>query len=93
MAIAEMGEVRYRQGRWSDAAEQLAKSRTMTPELLYMLCDAYFRTGKVSDANLTAETLAAYGRNNPELMKNLIELLQRNGQSELARRLSANLAP
>ena len=48
LAIAEMGEVRYRQARWSDAAEQLAKSRTMTPELLYMLCDSYFHTGKSS---------------------------------------------
>jgi tetratricopeptide (TPR) repeat protein len=91
-AIAEMGEVRYQQERWSDAAEQLAKSRTMTPELLYMLCDSYFHTGKVSDADLTAETAAAYGRNNPEFMKDLIGLLQRNGQTELAQRLSSNLA-
>jgi len=91
-AIAEMGEVRYHQERWSDAAEQLAKSRTMTPELLYMLCDSYFHTGKVSDADLTAETAVAYGRNNPELMKGLIDLLQRNGQTDLANRLSANLA-
>ena len=91
-AIAEMGEVRYRQERWSDAAEQLAKSRTMTPELLYMLSDSYFRLGKVSDADLNAETAAAYGRNNPELMKDLIDLLQRNGQTELAQRLSGNLA-
>lgn len=90
-AIAEIGEVRYHQGRWSDAAEQLAKSRTMTPELLYMLCDSYFHTGKVSDADLTAETVAAYGRNNSELMKGLINLLQRNGQTELAQRLAANL--
>ena len=66
-----MGEVRYHQGRWSDAAEQLAKSRTMTPELLYMLCDSYFHLGKVSDADLTAETVAAYGRNNSEVMKEL----------------------
>jgi len=92
MAIAEMGEVRYRQGLYSDAAEQLAKSRTMTPELLYLLCDSYFHTGKVSDADLTAETVAAYGRNNPELMKGLIDLLQRNGQTELAQRLSSNFA-
>jgi tetratricopeptide (TPR) repeat protein len=92
IAIAEMGEVRYRQGLWSDAAEQLAKSRTMTPELLYMLCDAYFHLGKVSDADLTAETMAAYGRNKPEVMKELNELLLRNGQTELAQRLSANLA-
>jgi tetratricopeptide (TPR) repeat protein len=90
-AIAEMGEVRYHQGRWSDAVEQLAKSRTMTPELLYMLCDSYFHIGKVTDADLTAETAAAYGRNNPELMKELIDLLTRNGQSDLANRLSANL--
>jgi Flp pilus assembly protein TadD len=93
MAIAEMGEVRYRQGLWSDAAEQLAKSRTITPELLYMLCDSYFHMGRVSDADLTAETMAAYARNKPEVMKELIELLLRNGQTELAQRLSANLAP
>jgi tetratricopeptide (TPR) repeat protein len=91
-AIAEMGEVRYHQERWSEAADQLAKSRTMTPELLYMLCDSYFHMGKIADADLTAETAAAYGRNNPELMKGLLDLLQRNGQTELAQRLSANLA-
>jgi len=92
LAIAEIGEVRYRQGLWSEAAEQLARSRTMTPELLYLLCDSYFRTGKVSDANLTAETMAAYGRKQPELMGELNDLLVRNGQSELAQRLSSNLA-
>jgi tetratricopeptide (TPR) repeat protein len=91
MAIAELGEVRYHQARWSDAAEQLAKSRTTTPELLYMLCDSYFHVGKVSDADLTAETMAAYGRNNSEVMKELNELLLRNGQMELAQHLSANL--
>ena len=92
-AIAEIGEVRYHQERYSEAAEQLAKSRTMTPELLYMLCDSYFRIGKVSDADLTAETVAAYGRNNAPLMKDLSDLLLRNGQTDLAHRLSANLAP
>ncbi|MGA8538778.1 MAG: tetratricopeptide repeat protein, partial [Terriglobales bacterium] len=91
-AIAEMGEVRYHQERWSDAAEQLAKSKTMVPELLYMLCDSYFHLGKASDADLNAETAAAYGRSNPEFMRDLIGLLQRNGQTELAGRLSGNLA-
>jgi hypothetical protein len=56
-----------------------------------MLCDSYFRIGKVSDADLTAETVAAYGRHNPQIMKDLIELLRRNGQSDLAQRLSTNL--
>ena len=91
-AIAELGEVRYHQERWSDAADQLTKSRTMTPELLYMLCDSYFHMGKTADADLTAETAAAYGRNNPALMKALLDLLRRNGQTELAQRLSADLS-
>ena len=91
MAIAEMGEVRYHQGRWSDALEQLAKSKTKIPELLYMLCDSYFHVGKVSDGDLTAETVAAYGRNNVQVMKDLIDLLLRNGQTDLAHRLSPNL--
>jgi len=93
LAIAEMGEVRYRQERWSEAAEQLAKSRTMTPELLYMLCDSYFHIGRVSDANLTAEVVAAYGRNTPQIMNDLIELLHRNKQMELAQRLSPTPTP
>lgn len=92
-AIAEMGEIRYRQGRWQEAADLLAKSRTMTPELLYMLCDAYLHVGKVADADLNAEAAAAYGRHNPALMSDLIELLKRNGQAELAARLSANTKP
>jgi tetratricopeptide (TPR) repeat protein len=91
-AIAEMGEVRYHQQRWSEAAELLAKSRTMTPELLYMLCDSYFHVGNVSDADLNAEAMAAYARNRPDLMRGLLELLVRNGQSDLAKRLSPNIA-
>ena len=92
VAIAEMGEVRYHQGRWSDAAQELAKSRTMTPELLYMLCDSYFHLGNVEDADLNAEALASYARNKPDVRQGLMDLLMRNGQSDLAKRLSANLA-
>jgi tetratricopeptide (TPR) repeat protein len=86
-AIAELGEVRYHQGRWAEAADQFAKSQTMTPELLYQLCDSYFHLGKTQDAGLTAEMVAAYGRSNPELMKELAALLKSNGQGELAQRL------
>lgn len=88
-AIAEMGEVRYHQERWSEAADQLAKSHTMTPELLFLLCDSYFRLGNIRDAGLTAELVAAYGRSNPQLMKELQALLKRNGQMELAQRLGS----
>ena len=89
IAIAELGEVRYRQQRWADAAAQLEKSKTMTPELLYMLCDSYFRLGKIANADLNAEVLAAYARNRSDIIQGLTELLMRNGQSDLAKRLSS----
>jgi tetratricopeptide (TPR) repeat protein len=91
LAIAEMGEVRYHQGRWAEAAEQLAKSKTKTPELLYMLCDSYFRLGKIQDADLNAEAMAAYARNKPDVMQALLELLNRNQQLELAKKLQADV--
>ena len=54
-----------------------------------MLCDSYFRLGKVEDANLNAEAMAAYARKRPEIMQGLVELLVRNGQSDLANRLQS----
>lgn len=88
LARAELGEVRYRQGRWSDAVDQLTQSKTTIPRLLYQLCDAYFHLGNVPSADLSAETLAAYARNEPGMMRGLIELLNRNGQTSLAQRLA-----
>ena len=93
MAIAEIGEVRYHQQQWADAAAWLAKSKTMSPELLYMLCDAYFHLGKIADADLNAEAAAAYGRKDPEFMRGLIRLLHGNQQDTLAEKLSAYIKP
>jgi tetratricopeptide (TPR) repeat protein len=93
LAIAEMGEVRYHQQRWQDAATYLAKSKTVTPELIYMLCDAYFHLNRPDDADLNAETAAVYGRHDPQFMSGLIDLLRRNQQSDLADRLAAGAAP
>jgi len=87
-AIAELGLVRYRQQRWADAADQLSRSHTRNPALLLTLCDSYFRLGKVKEANLTAELAAAYARDDPATIDSLSELLNRNGQAELARKLS-----
>jgi tetratricopeptide (TPR) repeat protein len=91
-AIGELGEVRYRQGRWAEAAEQLTRSHTNTPELLYMLCDADLHLGKAEDADLTADLVAAYGRNNQRLMQDLITLLRSNGHAETAERLASTLS-
>jgi tetratricopeptide (TPR) repeat protein len=93
LAIAEMGEVRYHQQRWQEAADYLAKSKTVTPELIYLLCDSYFHLNRASDADLNAEAAAVYGRNDPQFMRGLVNLLRSNQQSELADRLAASANP
>jgi len=87
-ALAELGAVRYHQGHWSDAANLLSKSKTVSPSLLFILCDAYFHLGDTKNADLTAELLVAYSKNNPETMHSVIDLLNRNRQQALAQRLS-----
>jgi tetratricopeptide (TPR) repeat protein len=88
-ATAELGEIRYRQQRWADAAELISKSKTSIPPLLYMLCDSYFRLGKTADADLTAESLAAFCKGDSDMMQALVTLLTRNQQAVLAQRLSS----
>lgn len=92
-AVAELGVVRYKQQRWAEAADQLARSHTRTPALLLPLCDAYFHLNKVKDANLTAEIAAAYARDDPQFLESLIALLNRNGQTDLAQRLAGRPKP
>ena len=89
LAVAELGEVRYRQGRWAEAAEQLSRSRTVSPPLLYLLSDAYFHLGQVKEADLTAELAADYGKDDPAIVQRLTELLNSNHQGDLAGRLAA----
>jgi tetratricopeptide (TPR) repeat protein len=86
-AEAELGEVRYRQGNWSEAADLLSKSKTTVLTQLYMLCDADFHLSRVREAELTAELLFVYAKNQPRVKQGVIDLLQRNQQTELAERL------
>jgi predicted Zn-dependent protease len=88
MATAEIGEIRYRQGRWAEAADRIAQSKTAVPALLYMLCDSYFHLGKVQDADVTAELIADYSKGDRAMLGRVVALLERNQQDELAKRLS-----
>lgn len=92
-AVAELGVVRYKQGRWAEAADQLSKSHTRNPALLIMLCDAYYHCGKVKEADLTAEIAAAYSRDDQQLMDSLIELMHQNGRTDVVRRLTGVQRP
>lgn len=88
LAVAELGEVRYRQQRWAEAADQLGRSRTVSPALLYMLSDAYFHLGKVKDADLTAELAVDYAHGDHASIQRVVDLLNLNRQTELAGRLA-----
>jgi tetratricopeptide (TPR) repeat protein len=88
LAVAELGEVRYLQGNWAEAAEMLSRSRTVDPRLLYLLSDAYFHLNKPKEADLTAELAADYGKDDPASVQRVIELLNSHQQTELAQRLS-----
>ena len=91
-AISELGAVRHRQQRWAEAADLLARSHTRTPALLVALSDAYFHLGRINEANLTAEIANSYARDDEELRAQITELLRRNGQSELAARLTGRVS-
>jgi tetratricopeptide (TPR) repeat protein len=86
-ALAELGEIRYHQARWADAANLLSKSKTMVPSLLFILCDSYFHLGDVKNANLTAELLVTYSKDQPKAVQGVIDLLNRNQQQDLAQKL------
>lgn len=90
-ALAGIGEVRYREGRWAEASEKFAASETTDPAMLYMLCDAYFRIGKVREAEVTADALAAYARNEAGVIQRVIQLATANGDNQLAERLAGGL--
>jgi CHAD domain-containing protein len=87
IAMAELGSVRYRQQRWSEAAEMLTKSHTRTPALLMELSDAQFRLGDAKNAKLTAEIIVAYAKGDQQVLDELSALLRANHEDALADRV------
>ena len=87
LALGELGEIRYRQGRWVEAADLLTRSKTTIPSLLFFLAAADFQLGKTQAADLAAEAVAAYGTGEPAILEALTDLLRQNGQVALAQRL------
>jgi tetratricopeptide (TPR) repeat protein len=76
LALIGMGSLRYQQQRWGQAAEYLEKSRTADPNTLLMLCDAYFRIGRMDDARLTSQVIRALAPDNKPLLARLDELMK-----------------
>ena len=87
MALAELGEVRYREGNWNEAIALFVRSKTSTPRFLYMLTDAYFQVGNTAAADVTAESLAAYAHGQPEVIASLTDLLQKRGEAAVIQRI------
>ncbi len=75
LALIGMGGIRYQQERWSDAIGYLERSRTADPDTLLLLCDAYYRVGKRSEALLTAQVIRALGSDRKPLLGELEKLI------------------
>lgn len=88
LALAELGEVRYRQGDWNEAIRLFVRSKTSIARFLYMLTDAYFQVGDTAAADITAESLAAYAHQQPEVMASLKNLLQQHGETAVIQRIN-----
>jgi tetratricopeptide (TPR) repeat protein len=76
LALIGLGSLRYQQSRWAQSAEYLEKSRTADPNTLLMLCDAYFRIGKMDEARLTSRVIRALASDNKPLLARLDELMK-----------------
>lgn len=49
--------------------------------------------GKVKEADASSELLQAYAKDDPKVMQGLVDLLNRNQETELAQKLSVATAP
>jgi tetratricopeptide (TPR) repeat protein len=81
LALIGMGGIRYQQQRWPDTVRYLEKSRTADPDVLFLLCDAYYRDGKPEQAALIAEVIRVLGAERKPLLDKL-ERLVASHQSE-----------
>ncbi len=75
LALIGMGGIRYQQERWLDSIQYLEKSRTADPDVLFLLCDSYYRVGRPKEALLTAEVIRALGADRKELLDRLKQLV------------------
>ena len=76
MALIGMGTLSYQQRHWNEAIGFIEKSRTSDAGVLYMLCDAYLRTGQTENALRTAEITRAFASNRKDLRQALDDLLK-----------------
>ena len=82
-ATIGLAQIRYMQRRWEDVIRYLESSRTANPGALYLLCDAYFRVGKDSEALITAQAIRSLSPNSQTLLSDVDRLVKLQ-QSERA---------
>jgi len=93
LALAGMGQVKYREAKWAEAVDYFERSKTTDSMVLWMLCDSYFRLGKPAQARLTAEAIQTFARSNNGVLSSLASLLDRENQHDLAEKVRAKIPP
>jgi tetratricopeptide (TPR) repeat protein len=76
-ALAGLGELRYRQRRWREAARYLEDSQSKQTEVLVALCDSYFQLGDKSNGRITAELVRIFARDSQPAQDAVQRLLAR----------------
>ncbi|MDR3717968.1 MAG: tetratricopeptide repeat protein [Bryobacteraceae bacterium] len=74
-ALAGLGELRYRQQRWSEAVRYLEDAQSKQPETLLALCDAYLHLGDKENALVTAELIRVFAPDNQPVQNAVQRLL------------------
>jgi tetratricopeptide (TPR) repeat protein len=92
LALAGMGQLKHRQGKWSESAEYLEKCGTTDPLILWMLCDCYFHLGKTAQARLMAEGAASFAQPGDGVLDSVLTLLESRNERELAEKIRAKQA-
>jgi tetratricopeptide (TPR) repeat protein len=87
VALLGLGQVKYRQRRWREAAEYFGKAKTTDPFVLYLASDCYFHLGQTAKASVAAELFGVFYNGDKELLEALVRLLRSQNQHELADRL------
>jgi tetratricopeptide (TPR) repeat protein len=74
-ALSGLGELRYRQRRWTEAVRYFEDSKVSEPDLMVDLCDAYLQLGDREDARIAAELVRILAPQNQRILAEIEQLL------------------
>lgn len=78
LALIGLARMKYKQQQWQDVIAYLERSHTANAGALYLLCDSYFRVGRINDAGVAAEAIRSLAPNDKRLLNDLDQLVKQH---------------